>query len=315
MASNQTGASIKTLFALMILVLSMTVSGSASAQRRPAENDAADRKPADVTVAYGTHKHQYVDMRFPDQNRYGPGPYPVILVLHGGCWVRPYASASNIGVLADALRDEGYATLNIEYRTTDEAGGGWPGTFHDVAEVADKLNDWATIYPLDPKRIATTGHSAGGHLALWLAARESISARSPLYSETPHSILGAVILGGPGDLEFARPSWTEGCGIDTVTVLLGGEQLRAFNAASGSPARLLPFSAQQIFITGSEDRIVPPHVGEAYIAKTQEVDVSARHIIIEGVGHHDYLNPEDTRTWPIIVEAFAEIFAQTQDTR
>ena len=278
-------------------------------ERSPADNNAEARKPADLMIPYGDHKHQYVDIRLPDTEVYGPGPYPTILVIHGGCWLRPYASAKNIGALADSLRDEGYVTVNMEYRTLDEAGGGWPGTFDDISTVADRLRDWAKEHPIDLSRVAAIGHSAGGHLALWTLARQSLGPWSPLYHETPLPLRGAIALGGPGDLLAAREAWTKGCGIDTVTAILQGPEMRDFNAGSASPAERLPFPGKQVLITGSLDRIVPTEVGDAYVARAAEKDVAVTHITLDGIGHHDYLSKSTAASWDAITTALRDIFA------
>lgn len=277
--------------------------------RRPADNDALARQPADHVIRYDDADQTYMDLRLPDPTQFGPGPYPVVMVIHGGCWVRPYASAYNIGALADGLRGAGYATLNLEYRTVDEAGGGWPGTFHDVAAAFDRIPLLAQDHPLDPGKVAAIGHSAGGHLAQWALARPAISKNSPLYREAPLALKGAIALGGPADLLAAREDWIKGCGVDSVTVLLGGAELRTLNAQAGSPAELLPYAGQQIFITGEHDRIVPQRIGDAYVNRAIEAGANAVHHKIDGIGHHDPLDPAETRSWGVILESLSAIFS------
>lgn len=292
----------------LIFLLSLTV--EAAMDRRPADNDAEPRKAPDATLRYGDHRHQYVDIRIPDAARHGSGPYPTLMVIHGGCWVRPYASAKNIGALADALRDDGYLTINVEYRTIDEAGGGWPGTFDDISTVADSLTEWAADVPIDPDRVAAIGHSAGGHLAIWALARQKLTDSSPLYQPEPHPIKGAVSLGGPGDLIEARDTWTKGCGIDSMTPLLQGPEMRDLNAASGSPAELLPFEGKQVLITGESDTIVPPFVGDAYKERAAGKGVSVTHVKLEGISHHDYLSKATDASWTAITSGLKDIFAE-----
>lgn len=260
--------------------------------------DALARKPADVRLAYGTHPYQFAELRLPA----GPGPHPVVVVLHGGCWVTPYVDLTNAGALADALRDEGYATLNVEYRGVDQAGGGWPGTFDDIGAAVDSLRELAENHPLDLGSVAAIGHSAGGHLALWALARPVIPDNSPLYRDNPLELKGAISVGGPGDLLVAREVMSGPCGVEAVTPLLGGENLREVNARWGDPARLLPFPGRQILITGEYDHVAPPHLGEAYAATT----AAATHIIVDGAGHHEYLDPGAV-TWPVILEAINSI--------
>ncbi len=112
----------------------------------------------------------------------------------------PGATLQNTSALADALRDAGIATWNIEYRRVDNPGGGWPGTFTDVADAVDRVRFISREHPIDLSRVVTIGHSAGAHLALWAAARGRLAKDSQVYRATPLPLRAAVALGGPGDL-------------------------------------------------------------------------------------------------------------------
>jgi acetyl esterase/lipase len=131
---------------------------------------------ADHRIYYGTNLVQFGDLRLPK----GPGPHPVAIVIHGGAWGSAVA-LHYTSVLSAALTCAGVATWNIEYRRIG-GGGGWPTTFQDVAAAADFLRVLATHFPLDLNRVVATGHSAGGHLSLWLAARHRL----------PHPTCGRV---------------------------------------------------------------------------------------------------------------------------
>ena len=110
---------------------------------RPRDVDALPSRAADARIAYGTDSLQFGDLRVPA----GRGPFPVAVVIHGGCWQHNFASLQNTAALSDALRDAGVATWNVEYRRSDNPGGGWPGTFLDVAVATDSLRSIATRYP------------------------------------------------------------------------------------------------------------------------------------------------------------------------
>ncbi len=152
--------------ALLSVVASVSIF-AAQQRLRPADVDALPSKPADTKIPYGADPQQFGELRLPK----GSGPFPVAVVIHGGCWVSNFATLQNTAALSDALRDAGIATWNIEYRRADNPGGGWPGTFADVADATDKLREIAKAHPLDLSRVVTVGHSAGAHLALWAAAR------------------------------------------------------------------------------------------------------------------------------------------------
>jgi acetyl esterase/lipase len=101
-------------------------------------------KPA-ATIAYGPSDLQVGDLRLPK----GKGPFPVTVVIHGGCFMSSVDEREGIAAFADALTARGFATCNIEYRRVGDPGGGWPGTFQDVGAAVDKLADIVPRYKLD----------------------------------------------------------------------------------------------------------------------------------------------------------------------
>src|SRR5579864_1380245 len=153
-------------------------------------------------LSYGPDPLHYGDLRLPDR----AGPHPVIMMIHGGFW-RDRFDLEYAGHPCAALTAAGAATWNVEYRRIGNPGGGWPGTLLDVALAADHLRELAADYGLDLDRVVTMGHSAGGHLALWLAARGRIPAGETLYTPDPLPLRAAVALAGVADL---RRAWELG---------------------------------------------------------------------------------------------------------
>ena len=123
--------------------------------------------PADRVASYGAAAQQTVEIRLPQL----AGKHPVVLLLHGGCWQNAFDCAY-LGHLAEALRAQGWATFNVEYRRLGDPGGGWPGTFDDVQAATNFVLAHATEWRLDSRHVVVVGHSAGGHLALLLAGRD-----------------------------------------------------------------------------------------------------------------------------------------------
>ncbi len=161
-----------------------------------------ERPAPSASLAYGDKSMQVVDLWLPE----GEGPHPTLLMVHGGCWQTEIADRRIMNWIADDLRRRGIAVWNIDYRGVDREGGGYPGTFLDAAAAADALRTHAGKYNLRLSPLVATGHSAGGHLALWLAGRPRLPADSPLRSANPIPIDTVVSLGGLPDLqEAARP--------------------------------------------------------------------------------------------------------------
>jgi acetyl esterase/lipase len=196
--------------------------------------------------------------------------------------------------LAEDLRRRGIAVWNIDYRGVDRPGGGYPGTFQDAAAAADALRAHAGEYHLDPSRLVAVGHSAGGHLALWLAGRPRLPRGSPLRSPDPIPIHAVVSLGGLPDLEEAARS-PNGCGNDVVGQLIAG------HFADTSVPRLAPLGVPQVLINGLQDRIIPTFYAEAYAAQMRAAGDDVRVRTIDRTGHIELIAPE-TAAWAAAVE-------------
>ena len=147
------------------------------------------------------------------------GRSQVAVLLHGGYW-REQWERDTIEPLAVGMAAQGYATWNVEYRRTGPGGGGgWPTTFTDIAEAVDFLEELANDHPLDLDNVIIVGHSAGGHFALWLGARDSF-VEGPGANPRVRPRL-AVSLAGVVDLAGAAERCA-GFGANPVAELIGG---------------------------------------------------------------------------------------------
>ncbi|MHB8530568.1 MAG: alpha/beta hydrolase family protein, partial [Caulobacteraceae bacterium] len=227
----------------------------------------------------------------------GPGPHPVVLMVHGGCWQSKIARASIMNWAAEDLRRRGIAVWNIEYRGIDEVGGGYPGTFADVAAAAEALRAAAPTYGLDLAKVVAFGHSAGGHLAMWLAARSRLPAWSPLASPHPLPIAAVVSSGGLPDLKADRAAGEAACGAEAVDRLVGAASPGRKDVwADTSPAERLPIGTVQEIINGERDPIAPPWLGRAWTDKARAAGDPARLTVIEAAGHVELIAP-GTAAW------------------
>ena len=227
-----------------------------------------------------------------------------------------FADLQNTAPMSDALRHAGIATWNIEYRRVDNTGGGWPGTFNDVAAAVDHLKTIAKTYELDLTQVIVIGHSAGGHLALWLAARHRLPKNSPLFVEQPLRIRGAVNLAGPANLRSFPPAHQKQvCGDVPITKLVGGlpnEMPQRYHDAS--PPELLPLGVKQILITGTKDLLVPPKYGKEYEAAAQLAGDKIEMIEIEDAGHFEVIAPNST-AWPTVQQAVQSLVKLKREDR
>ncbi len=239
--------------------------------------------PAQHRLHYGEQRDQFGDLYLPTQ----PGPHPLVILIHGGCWRAQYGLAP-LGLLCEALRQSGLAVWSLEYRRLGN-GGGWPHTFLDVAAGADFVRSLAASFPLNLDRVVAMGHSAGGHLALWLAGRHRLPADSDLYQADPLALGGVVALAGIPDLAAAT-RW-QICG-DAAQELVGGPREQyPKRYEQGSPVYLLPLGIPQRHFVGAHDAIVPPAYLEAQLAVAQQHD-DATLTIIPHAGHFEVVDPQ-----------------------
>lgn len=265
---------------------------------------AQPRATADQRIAYGTDPLQFGELWLPR----GPGRHPVIVLIHGGCWRADLPGLELMDYMAADLRDRGYAVWNLEYRRIGHPGGGYPGTFLDVAAGLDHLRAIAPQYRLDLSRVAVSGHSAGGHLALWVAARDRLPIGSPLRSPDPLPIRGVVSLAGIPDLDAYRRTGPDACGgPSTIDGLVGVQQTDGRNVfADTSLPVLLPLGARQVVISGALDPIVPARFGQDYAAAATAAGDPARSLVLGGAGHFELIDPTSA-VWPQVVNALANL--------
>lgn len=246
--------------------------------------------PADARIAYGLAPAQVVELFLPK----GKGPHPVVVLIHGGCYLAEYQGLPQTSGMAADLAGRGYAVWNVEYRKLGEDGAGYPGTFLDVADAVDRLRTEAPKYKLDAHRVVVVGHSAGGHLGLWAASRAKLPKESPLWRADPPRIRAVVSLGGIGDLKPHAGVFAGACGPSIAQVA----PPRTYPETS--PSELLPSGAAVTMIHGEFDHVMPFDTGEAYAAKARAAGDKARAIEIKGVGHFDPVIPT-TEAWKTVV--------------
>lgn len=260
----------------------------------------------DATISYGPYPQQKIDVWRPAQRR---RRYRVVVMVHGGCWTTGIADRGIMNWIADDLRRHGIGVWNIDYRGVDLPGGGYPGTFRDVAAAADLLRKRAGEYRFNGKHFVAVGDAAGAHLALWLAGRRHLPKDSPLRRGHPLEITHVVSLGGLPDLAAAAASPDNGCGTGVVARLVGTPGSRPDIYADTSVPRLLPLRVPQDLVNGREDRIVPFRLATDYMAKARAAGDSVTLHTVPATGHVELIAPESAawaQTRRLILRAVRE---------
>lgn len=303
-----------------LLAVALLLSGaSIVAGRLNRDSPAADQTASAVAAdapqryAYGAGTAQVGDLRLPAART----PAPVVMVLHGGCWQAAVASLDHTAPLAEALRRDGYATWNVEYRRLGESGGGWPGTFEDVGAALDYVRTLAARHPgrLDTTRVVVVGHSAGGHLASWLAIRPQLPADWQTYptltrvetastaarrASTPLRPTGLVNLDGPPDLRAFEQAGGLLCGAGIGEQLLGGTALQHFDRwRLASPVSFLPWGVPCRLLVGSKGMLTPAlsHAFEEHA--TAAGDTATALVELADIDHFALIDPK-SRAWPAV---------------
>jgi acetyl esterase/lipase len=241
------------------------------------------------TFGYGPDPSQQGDLHLPAAT----GPLPVVIVIHGGYWRVRYDRTLGTPLAVDLSR-HGVAAWNIEYRRVG-GGGGWPETFLDVAAAVDVLAELPASHLLDLRRVAVVGHSAGGQLAMWAAARPKLPAGAP--GATPQVVVGGAVAQA-GVLDLIR-GFEQQLSRGAVGELLGGAPSEVPDRyATASPLELLPLGVPATVVHGDADDAVPIEQSERYAAAAERAGDQADLVRLAGVDHMDLIDPA-TAAWAI----------------
>ncbi|HZQ23637.1 MAG TPA: alpha/beta hydrolase [Terriglobales bacterium] len=229
--------------------------------------------PADARLPYGTDPNQFGELRLPKTK----GPFPVAMNIHGGFWRAKYDLA-HTGHLCAALTASGIASWNLEYRRVGNPGGGWPGTFQDIRSGFRYLSQIAKRYNLDLNGQVVMGHSAGGQLALCLAAHEP-------------AIMNVVSLAGVVDLKQA---FEQHLSNDAVVEFLGGKPAEVTDHYREADPLQLSIRATQWLIHGLKDDVVPSFFSRSYVQEKKAKGEDVHLLEVATAGHFDLIDPRSS---------------------
>lgn len=243
---------------------------------------------ADSRQSYGDDPSQFVDVRVPA----GKGPHPIVFFIHGGFWRAKY-NLTHTGHLCHALKSAGIATWNVEYRRVGNPGGGWPGTFEDIRRAFRTLQEHSHCEraTFDLNRLCVSGHSAGGQLALCLAAFEK-------------SVKAVFSLAGVLDLRRGRDLHLSN---GAVAQFLGGSPSEVpDHYREASPAEQpIPYAVQKL-IHGTADDTVPYEISQGYADRKKKLGEKVELITLPNIGHYEIVDP-GSAVWNKVQEVFVSL--------
>ena len=203
----------------------------------------------------------------------GDGPFPAVLVVHGGAWRT--GSKGQLAFYARALAERGYAAFAINYRLAPKHR--FPAQIEDCRSAVRWIRRNAQLYKVDPQRIGGIGYSAGGHLVALLGVTGA-AADDP----TEDTRLSAVCAGGaPCDFRNVAPKW------EMLSFWLGGPRsaLPQLYEQASPAAQVSQTAPPMFFFHGDADLLVPAASPQAMVNRLQEAGVEASALILTGGGH------------------------------
>ncbi|GLZ44327.1 putative lipase/esterase [Actinomycetospora sp. NBRC 106375] len=220
---------------------------------------------------YGDDPSQFVEVH----RGTGAG---VVVLLHGGFW-RARVGLDHIAPVARDLHARGHTVGNVEYRRVGQ--GAWPATLQDVEAAVRTVEGPAVV----------VGHSAGGHLAAWVASRVPVA--------------GVVSLAGVLTLADAA---RDGVGGAAVPDLLGGMPDEVPDRyAEADPAARIPLGVPLRAVHAPDDDRVPIAISRVYVDRARAAGDDAR--FVEVAGDHFTLVDPTHPTWPTVYRQITDLLA------
>jgi acetyl esterase/lipase len=315
MSRNRLFVRLRTAAALLWLGAGLSLHLPAQAgPMKLADYLALDGPAPTAHIAYGAAPSQYAELFLPPASTdAGHGPWPVAVLVHGGCWTVEFGGIREMRNIAGALAAQGIAVWNVEYRRVDEAGGGYPGMYLDMQAAIARLAEEAPARHLDTSRIVAIGHSAGGQLVQWIAGREQLPPASPLYRAHVLPIHQIISLGGLADLRHERALIGSSCERDVAQLTGAATPARPDVFADTNAAELVPNGSTTLLVNGELDTIAPPPSAAAYAERARAAGDSVRLLVLPGASHYDEV-AATSPSWALLLPAIRQALGMRDTT-
>ncbi|WP_432497498.1 alpha/beta hydrolase [Kineococcus gypseus] len=250
-------------------------------------------------LRYGEHPRQVSDLWLPGGERRDA----LVVLVHGGGWGAETDRRDVNDLVADLVLG-GWPVLNTDYRGVG-GGGGWPTTFTDVATAVDLAARAAAEAGLEGVPVALVGHSAGGHLAFWAAARHRLPAGAPGADPLVRPVFAASMAGVLNPTLLGERDAPEGD--PNVRAVFGGPPEEVYeHYAVGDPTLLVPLGVPLSVVHGTADATVPSWQARTFTDAATAAGDDVRLELLDGVGHADPLDPSGS-TWPLVRARLEEV--------
>lgn len=237
------------------------------------------------TEQYGTDPHQTGDLYIPAQKSKG-----TVCLFHGGFWKMPY-DKSQLDAVAVKLVENTFCVWNIEYRRVGYLPQGYPETFIDAIAAINQLASLSKKYPqLAPRPLYVAGHSAGGHLSLWLGNHKARLGKHAL-TIVPDAFIGLAPV-----VDLVE-SYRDMQRREFITAFLGctpDENRDIYHQTS--PIALLPAQGKQVIFHGEHDEVLPIGEIDDYARQARQNGTPVEQIYIAQGTHMDFCDPDSSST-------------------
>lgn len=243
---------------------------------------------------YASDPSQFGELYRPDGASLG-----TVVVLHGGFWRAAYDLALGRPLAADLVA-RGYTVWNLEYRRVG-IGGGWPTTFEDVAAGIDHLAE----LDVDTSAVVAIGHSAGGHLATWVAGRSKLPDGVP--GGRPRVAVTAVV-SQAGVLDLVACAENRVGALAAPDLMGGMPAERPDEYRLANPMAAVPLDAPVLCVHARADDTVPYSQSVAYVDAARRAGAQAWLETVPG-DHFTVIDPT-AEAWQVVVAALPRLLVR-----